>query len=120
MDPIGFGFEHFDGGGRFRLTENGLPIDASGAINQADVEGPFDGVVELADRLAGSAQVRGCIARQWFRYAYGRAETDDDACTLDALDAALSGSGGRIRDLLVALTQTDAFLNRPAGDGGSP
>lgn len=110
MDPLGFGFEHFDGAGRFRATENGFPIDASGEIVGAGaIDGPFDGVGELAQRLADSEEVRACFVRQWFRYAYGRERADEDACTLDGLTAAFQADVD-VRELLIALTQTDAFL----------
>src|SRR5262249_27724149 len=33
MDPIGFGFEHFDGVGLWRDTDGATPIDATGEIS---------------------------------------------------------------------------------------
>lgn len=114
MDPIGFGFESFDAIGRFRTEENGAAIDSSGELTNADVAGTFEGVSELAGMLSNSAEVEACYRTQWFRYAYGRGElVDDDQCSLDQLDQALSASGGNVRELLVALTQTDTFLYRP-------
>jgi hypothetical protein len=32
MDPIGFGLENFDGYGRWRDKDNGLPVDAAGLM----------------------------------------------------------------------------------------
>ncbi|MDF3068354.1 MAG: hypothetical protein K0R38_3955 [Polyangiaceae bacterium] len=113
MDPIGFGFERYDGMGQWRDTDNALPIDSSGNIATSDVAGPFDGAVELGQKLAQSKDVQGCFVGAWLTYAYGRAETDGDNCTRTSLEAAFEQSGGRVRDLLVALTQTDAFLYRP-------
>jgi hypothetical protein len=118
MDPIGFGFENYDTVGRYRTEEGGKPIDATGELAQSDVDGAFDGVVELADKLADSDKVSSCYAKQWFRYGYGRGDTSEDACTLDRLDAQFRDAGGNIIELLVKLTQTDAFLYRPAG--GTP
>lgn len=111
MDPIGFGFEGYDALGRYRTEENGQPIDTSGEIIQSDIDGPFTGALELATKLAGSAQVQSCYRTQWFRYAYGRGELDEDACSLRLLDDAFAS--GDIRELLVALTQTPAFQYRP-------
>jgi hypothetical protein len=71
MDPIGFGFENFDGIGAWRTTDHGKPVDARGKLTATDVDGDFSGVVELGQRLAGSEQVRDCMATQWFRYGYG-------------------------------------------------
>jgi hypothetical protein len=118
MDPIGFGFESYDGMGRYRATENGLPVDASGELTGTDVDGAFVGVVGLAGKLAQSSLVRKCYATQWFRFAYGRGESASDSCSLDKLSARLTDAHGDIKELLVALTQTDAFLYRAAG--GAP
>jgi hypothetical protein len=121
MDPIGLGFENFDGGGKFRATENGRPVNAQGEVLDSDVAGPFNGALELQSKLASSDQVRACVATKWFRYGYGRAETDADACSLSAINTKFAAGGYKIRDLLVALTQTNAFLYRqvtPAAGGG--
>ncbi|NUO49333.1 MAG: DUF1592 domain-containing protein, partial [Polyangiaceae bacterium] len=67
MDPIGFGFEGYDTVARFRTTEGGKPIDATGSLMASDVDGPFDGVVELAAKLAQSGEVGACYSKQWFR-----------------------------------------------------
>lgn len=112
MDPIGLGFETYDAIGKWRSSENGKPIDGSGELVQSDVAGPFNGAVELAHKLAQSAEAQACLTTQWFRYAYGRAETESDTCTLATLRARLSAAGGSLPELLVALTQTDAFLYR--------
>lgn len=37
MDPVGLGFEHYDGLGKWRDEENGLPIDDSGKVEEADL-----------------------------------------------------------------------------------
>ncbi len=114
MDPIGFGFEKFDGIGRYRgLGPRGMPVDDSG-----DVDGnPFRGVQELGAMLAGDPKVHSCVVKQWFRFAHGRADTDADACTLSSLEAAFTRSNGNIQDLLINLTQTEAFRFRTAPVG---
>lgn len=119
MDPIGFGFEHFDGVGRYRQTEGGAPIDASGELIATDVDGPFRGAVELADRLARSEEVRNCVVSQVFRFGYGRGESELDAHTLTDLRAGFAASGQNLQELFVALTQTEAFLYRPLAGGES-
>ncbi|WP_258183059.1 DUF1592 domain-containing protein [Enhygromyxa salina] len=120
MDPIGFGFEHFDGLGRYRATEWGLPVDAAGELKGTDVDGAFNGAVELAHLLASSDQVKDCVASQWFRFGYGRFETEEDACTVDEIHAAFAASNYDIKELIVALTLTDAFRYRHAVREDSP
>ena len=111
MDPIGFGFEHYDGVGRFRTAVDGaFPVDAVGELSGTGAsDGPFDGAVELGARLASSEQVRRCVAAQWFRFALGRSERDGDASSLAAAYQAFEREGFDIRELVVAITRTDAF-----------
>jgi hypothetical protein len=116
LDPIGFGFEHYDGIGRWRDMEGGQPVDGSGALSGTDVDTPFDGAVALGAQLAKSTDVEVCYATQWFRFAYGRGETAADDCSLSSLASAFVAAKGDVRELLVALTQTDAFRYRRAGD----
>lgn len=114
MDPLGFGFEHFDGIGRYREKEWGLPVDVNGELINTDVDGPYNGVVELAQALAGSEQVKNCVATQWFRFGYGRVETEADTCSMDEIREAFAAADYDIKELIIALTKTDAFRYRPA------
>jgi hypothetical protein len=120
MDPIGLGFEDFDGAGVFRALENGQPIDDSGEVEDSDVGGTFHGVGELTAKLASSDQVRTCVATRWFRYGYGRGETSADACSLSTIQSQFASGGFKIRDLLIALTRTDAFRYRQVTPAGGP
>ena len=115
MDPIGFAFEHFDAVGQFRLQENGVEIDVSGEIagGTDSLAGPFTGVRELGAKLAESSVVRNCVATQWFRYSTGRTEAVGDECSLSTLQNQFASSDGDLLELVVAMTQTDAFHYRP-------
>jgi hypothetical protein len=113
LDPVGFGFEHYDALGAYRNAENGLPIDSSGTlVSTRDVDGPFTGALDLGARLGSSTEVRDCLVTQWFRYAAGRAETDADRCALAAAQAALTAAHGDLRELLIALATGDALRTR--------
>lgn len=116
MDKIGLGFENFDGIGLYRTVDKGKPVDASGELTVTDVDGTFNGAVELGQKLASSKDTHACLATQWFRYGYGREETAQDDCALDGLKKVSMASGGNFKELLLALTQTDTFLLRSKGD----
>ncbi len=117
MDPIGFGFENFDSVGRYRAKDGTAAIDATGSVFDSDVP-DFKDAVELVNGMADSKDVQQCYVKEWFRFGYGRGEAKVDACTIDTLNKAFDDKGGDIRELLVALTQTDAFLYRRPG--GTP
>jgi hypothetical protein len=74
--------------------------------------GPFVGVRALGDKLAASPLVEKCVATEWFRFAAGRKEVPDDGCSMRTLQDAFSASGGNLVELVVAMTQTDAFMYR--------
>jgi hypothetical protein len=109
IDDLGFALEHFDAIGRFRDTEEGKPIDATGVLTQTDVDGAMNGARALADRMSESEQVSRCYAKQWFRFALGRSESDADRCALQRVEDAFA-KGGSVRELLIAITSSDSFV----------
>jgi hypothetical protein len=117
MDPIGLGFENYDGIGRYRTMDAGKAVDASGTISgTSDINGPFNGVAELGAKLAKSADVEACVAKQWFRYAMARAETPADSCSMTSISQTFHAAGGDLRTLPGALVTTPSFLyRRPLG-----
>jgi hypothetical protein len=110
MDNVGFGFEEFDAEGRYRTTENGLPIDASGMIVNLDGKSgvPFNGALELNAQLAASLDARNCVARQWFHFALARDDVDDDSCSLRSIQQPFA-QVPNMRDLVVAIATSTAF-----------
>lgn len=117
MDPIGFGLEHFDATGRWRDDEAGMPIDSSGSATLAEGEVAFDGAAELAAALLASSGARDCYVKQWQRFAFGRQETEVGGCTHLNLLEAFQGSAENVRELIVALTQTESFRYRRVQEG---
>ncbi len=109
INPIGFGFEHFDSIGRWRIEERGFPIDATGQVNLGGTVTPFDGAEELTHHLAASDDVRRCVVRRWFRSRFGRIDGADDAPLISSMDDAFVAGGGQLRGLATVLARTDAF-----------
>ncbi len=115
IDTLGLGLENFDQMGRFRSDEGGLPIDASGEVvgtREEAIRGVFDGGRELAERLAESEQVRDCMVTQWYRYSAGRVEQRVDLCSLASVRAAFTNADGDLREMLIAMAVSDAFMYR--------
>jgi hypothetical protein len=117
LNPPGFAFDHFDQVGKWRETDHGLEIDTTGDLVMTDVDGEFEGHVDLIERFAESAEAESCMTTHWFRYAYGRGVTEADTCTQEDLSAMFAESGGDLRELMVSLTQTKAFLFRAPASG---
>jgi hypothetical protein len=70
MDPLGFALENFNAIGRWRTTENGAPIDATGAFPDGRA---FDGPAEFRNALVAQKEefVR-TVATKLLTYALGR------------------------------------------------
>jgi hypothetical protein len=113
LDPPGFGLENFDAVGLWRDQENGVNIDATGNLPGV---GSFDGPVQLVKRIAEGPAAHRCFAEQWQRFAYGRALDAADECNQETLLRAFDASGHNVKQLLLSLTQTDAFLYLGQGD----
>jgi hypothetical protein len=113
LDPVGFGFENYDAVGHYRTEDGGKPVDASGNISGTrDMDGPFNGIKELAAKLAGSSEVEECVARQWFRFTISRFEQDVDGCSMKSVIDNFKAAGQDLNSLPSAIVQTDAFLYR--------
>ena len=108
MDPVGLTFENFDPIGQWRDTEGGETIDASGSL--PGTTGTVSGPVELMQKLASADVTQTCFADHWMEYAYGRPLETADACTQQTVENTFRSSGSNVKQLLLALTQTDAFL----------
>lgn len=115
LDPPGFALENYDALGAYRTTENGLPIDTTGQfVGTRDINEPFRDVIEMASLLARSEQVQDCVARQWFTFAMGRGVEAGDTCSVAPVQDAFAASGGNLAELMIDITQTEAFLYRRA------
>jgi hypothetical protein len=115
MDPLGFALENYDAIGRYRATENGKPIDATGSVPLGGKDVSFDGALELSQYLATSPLAQTCFAKKWFTYAFGRGDVKEDADTIADLEKAFGDDGATpLRDVMVAITQTYAFTHRVA------
>jgi hypothetical protein len=117
IDPIGFGFEHYDALGRYRSAENGLPVDATGELlytGDEAVEGTFNGALELSQKLAQSQSVQHCAVDNLFRYAMGRRVGPEDGCVVEDARNTLRTTGN-LRETWMAIARSEAFRTTTTG-----
>ena len=122
MDPVGVVFEGFDAVGRPRTTdEQGAAVDTTSTIaNTLDANGPANSPAQLGQMLAQSEEVKSCYVTKSFRFFYGRDVDPADACSIAQLAKSFKGKAYSLSELLVALTQTDAFQYLPARSAEAP
>jgi hypothetical protein len=117
IDPVGFGFEHFDPIGAWRSSDAGHEIDASGELRGLeDLAGadshPFSSLPELAMVLAGSQAAPACFATHYFRYAHGRLEAPEDECALEDLAQRFAAADHDVVSLVVATLTAPEYRYR--------
>lgn len=121
INPVGFGFEHYDAIGRWRDEENGRQIDASGhlsAVDDQSVAGDFVGAGELAQKIAASTDFQDCVVQKWTTFALGREPLEEDLCSVEQAEVVLEESGGDLREMLIAIAVSPAFRHRVVDGGG--
>jgi hypothetical protein len=111
FDPLGFALEHFDSIGRYRETENGLPIDATGHFEDGT---SFDGSVELGTALRESDVTTECLLRHFYRSVNGRTDDVHDQAGIDDMTASLRSRDYVFRELVADFVESDAFRSAPA------
>lgn len=112
IDPLGFGFEAYDHLGRFRDQENNKPIDDKGALVATDVNGSFQGVLELSTKLVESKDVRSCLAEQWLSYGLGRPLKGRDEALLQELIEKASKQDKALSELLFAIATSEIISDQ--------
>lgn len=111
MDPIGFALENFDAIGRWRDSENGEPIDASGEL-PGGVR--FNGPAELRQALTTTLRdnfVR-TVAGKLLTYALGRGLEYYDRPAVRSIARATEELGYGFADMVVAVVQSMPFQMR--------
>jgi hypothetical protein len=118
MDPIGFGFENFDGVGAWRAREGSFPIDASGTLVSGE---SFHGAAELAEVLSHEKRKEflHCLSEKMLTYALGRGLEFYDKCALEEITKKLARGGSKFSTLVLAVVNSVPFQQR-RGEADKP
>jgi hypothetical protein len=110
LDPLGFGFENFDGIGGWRVKDGKFDIDPSGVLPDGK---KFNGPAELRTILKGrSAEFRHCLSEKMLTYALGRGLEYYDKCAVNDIAAATAKNKDSFSALVMAVAQSEPFQNR--------
>jgi mono/diheme cytochrome c family protein len=110
MDPLGFGLENFDALGRWRQTDQGLPIDAQGTLPTGQT---FTGPAELKQvLLQRQEEFQQHLARKLLGFALGRALNKFDDCVIEAALAASRSDEHRAQAMIRTIVVSYPFRHR--------
>lgn len=106
MDPMGLALENFDGVGKYRTTESGATIDASGGLDGKS----FANVDGLGQALHDHPALPKCLVKRTFGYGVGAVLPDGMSPTIDDINAKFAASGYHLRALLKDIVLNPAFM----------
>jgi hypothetical protein len=110
FEPFGFALEHFDEAGRFRDNENGFPINAAASGTIGGAITAFDGVTDLATKLASTPEVTDCVSGLLAAYVF--AGGGGQICLAEEQrNALLNGSYG-LQEYYIQLAAAPSFTRR--------
>jgi hypothetical protein len=110
IDPLGFSLENFDAIGRWRDTDAGAPVDASGVLPDGKA---FRGPVELKEILLSRRdEFTRTLSTNLLIYALGRGLQREDDCVVHAAQEAAAKKEYRFSSLVVTIVQSFPFRNR--------
>ncbi len=107
MDPIGFSLENFDAIGKWRVTDDGSPINPAGTL----VDGTkIDGVKGLRDALIrNKAEFLRVITEKLMIYAMGRGTEYYDMPEMRAIVHAAEKNNYKFSSLVLGVVKSDQF-----------
>ena len=110
MDPLGFGLENFDVLGRWRTSDNGLPVDVQGTLPSGE---KFEGAAGLKQViLKRKDEVMRHLAKKMLGYALGRQLNKFDDCVVDDTMKALKANNYRASALIETIALSYPFRHR--------
>ncbi|MHB1558273.1 MAG: DUF1592 domain-containing protein [Isosphaeraceae bacterium] len=112
MDPVGFALENFDAVGRWRTTEEGRPVDATGGLPDGS---RFEGVAGLERALLSRPELFvGTLSEKLLTFALGRGVESYDAPAVRRIVREAGGRGNRFSSIVEAIATSTPFLMRRA------
>jgi len=120
IDGLGFMLERYDGVGRFRTEDNGIPIDESGLFarvgDEIDATKTLSGPSELLDTLETNETAQRCLARRYFHFARGfTAREGISECAIEGVEEEFLREGTDLRALLLSIATERSFVMRQGG-----
>ncbi|HSU53752.1 MAG TPA: DUF1592 domain-containing protein, partial [Candidatus Dormibacteraeota bacterium] len=108
MDPIGFGFENFDGVGRWREKDGEFSIDASGKLVSGE---SFSGPAQFRALLVRDKRDRfvRCLSEKVLTYGLGRGLEYYDKCAVDNITTVLAKHGYKFSTLILEVARSTPF-----------
>jgi hypothetical protein len=110
MDPVGFSLENYDAVGRWRVAEDGKPIDNSGGLPDGS---KFDGVAGLQQALLGRPDLfASTFTEKLLTYALGRGVEYYDAPAVRGIVRQSQSTDYKFSSFILGIVNSTPFQMR--------
>jgi len=110
MDPPGFALENYDAVGRWRILEEGKPVDASGGLPDGS---KFEGVRGLERGLLSRPDLFvGTLTEKLLTFALGRGVEPFDGPAVRQIVREAKAENYRFSSIIVGITESTPFTMR--------
>ncbi len=110
MDPVGFAFENYDAVGRWRDSDDGLPVDASGVLPSGDKFNNASGVRDAV--MQNPSWFAATLTEKLLIYALGRGIEPYDAPAIRRIVREAEKQNFRFSTLLLGIVTSTPFTMR--------
>lgn len=104
-DPIGLALENYNAIGRYRVTENGADIDASGTFEGHE----FNDALQFQSLLRNSDAVSSCLVKRVYEYGAGRPVETGEMEWMTYLKEDFASEGYALAPLMRRIATSRAF-----------
>jgi len=110
MDPLGFSLENYDAVGRWRTSEENLPIDSSGSLPEGS---KFSGVIGLQKALLNRPEIfAGTVTKKLLTYATGRGVESYDGPAIREILRQAEPTDYRFSAIVLGIVRSTPFQMR--------
>ncbi len=112
MDPVGFALENFDAVGQYRIFDDGIPIDSSGALPDGQkidsVEALEAGIMKRPEMFVST------LSEKLLTFALGRGVNPEDAPAIRKIVRKSNDQDFRFSEVVLQVVQSVPFQMRVA------
>jgi hypothetical protein len=108
--------ENFDGLGRVRELDNGVPVDTASEYPVVGGLKPFQDAADLMRGVSETEMAHECYSRYIASYGLGRTLAEADHALVRSLAAESLGQDASTKDLVLALIGSPAFNTREGAE----
>ncbi len=112
INTLGFSMENFDGLGRVRALDNGVPVNTAGQYPFVGGLQSFADAAELMRLIAENSMAHECYSRYIASYGLGRTLGEGDRPLVNALAQASLSQDASTKELVLALVRSPEFSTR--------